>query len=995
MVATAISTGNSCAQETCLRLASFGGLLKRLLQGTVIGLFLCVSTVPSLAQTPTDSTLAVAIDGSPATQVTPESPVTQVAPGTAITIEATFTSNGTPVTPGQVNFCDASVAWCTDIHLLGTAQLNSSGTATLKLVLGIGVHSIKAVFLGTNSHAASSSPTASITVTGTKLSWSPSVPYNFVELPTDQAPQAEVIADFNGDGYPDIAVSIGDAGAPAIPVDVFLSEGNGAFTRAPAVPSVSGNGTAGSIVAGDFKSNGKQDLAVVLPDVDQIQIFLGNGDGTFTLGQNISVSIKPFVIATEDFNGDGIADLAVASIDNVIILLGNGDGTFTQSTQAPISIAGITAIAVGDFNGDGKQDLAVVSEVGSFSSGSVTILLGNGDATFTPVVQSLATAPVPASVVAADFRGIGILDLAVASFGDSGFTGSTVNLFEGNGDGTFTANSEYFGSLAYNTISFGDIQNDGNVDISVTGGAISDVNTFYRPENGTFNSGTTSWGLGAGSGPIFVAEADFNGDGFDDLATVLNNGNAVAVYTSNFYGNVTQAATTTVLVANPTSLIVRQSLTLTATVTANGTTPTGTVDFINGNSSLGTATLNSSGVATLTLTPALGTYSITASYGGSSTYAASTSSPPVAVSVVIASTTTELAANALSLLVTKPLTLTATVQASPGPTPTGLVTFNNTDPNTGGVQPLDSAPLNANGVASVTLTPHVGNYEISASYAGSASNASSTSSAIEVAVNAAPTTTVLQASPNPASVGQLLTLSATVSSAIGPPTGTLSFYNGDSFLGSEAVANGGAAWSTNSLPVGNYKLTAVYSGATDFLASTSATVDETITTPNFTISISPTSQIVYTGLAANYTVTFTQSPGVSLPVAFTCSQLPANTTCAFSSASLAASGTSTLTVQTTAPVETSSTNVRTGAGLALAGLLLLITPRRHRGLRVFLPLVALLALGIAVSACGSPITVTGGTPNGKQTVTVSATMTDDSQTFTQTASATLNVNPLF
>jgi Bacterial Ig-like domain (group 3)/FG-GAP-like repeat len=989
MVATAITTGNSRTQEIHVRLASFGGLLKRLLEGTAIGLLLCVSTVPTLAQAPTDTTLAVTFNGNV---------VTEVAPGSAITLTTTVKSDGIPVTPGQVNFCDASVAWCTDIRRLGTAQLNSSGTATLKLVLGIGVHSIKAVFVGTNSDASSSSAASALTVTGTQLPWSASVPYNFVELPTDKAPQAEVIADFNGDGYPDIAVSIGDGSALSSPVDIFLSNGNGSFTQAPAIPTVTGNGTAGSIVAGDFKSNGIQDLAVVLPDADAIQIFLGNGDGTFTLGQNISASGQPLAVATGDFNGDGIADLAVAAGDSITIFLGNGDGTFTETTQAPTSITDATAIAVGDFNGDGKQDLAAVTDAGSDTPGSVTIFLGNGDATFTPVEQSLATAPDPASIVGADYLGKGNLDLAVACLGNSSFNGSTVNLFAGNGDGTFAAGTDNFvNNTPYESISFGDIQNDGDVDLSVTGTANADAMTYYGLENGTFNTGATSWGLGIGSGPIFVAEADFNGDGFDDLAMVLNTGNAVAVYTSNFYGTQTQVATTTTLIAHPDVLNVGQSSTLTATVmAANGTTPTGTVNFINGASSLGTATLNSSGVATLTLTPALGTYSITASYGGSSTYAASTSSPPVAVSVVIASTTTELAANALSLLVTKPLTLTATVQASSGPTPTGLVTFNNTNPKTGAVQPLDSAPLNASGVASVTLTPQVGDYVISASYAGSKSDATSISPQIEVAVNPAPTTTVLEATPSPASLGQMVSLTATVSSAIGAPTGTILFYNGNALLGTEAVANGQATVSTNSLPVGAYKFTAVYSGDDDFLTSTSATVDETITPPNFTISISPPTQTVYTGLAANYTVTFTQAANLTLPVALTCSQIPSYTTCAFSNGSPDTSETITLSVQTTAPTEVSSTTrARTATGLALAGLLLLITPRRRRSLRVFLPLIGLLALGIAVSACGAPITVVGGTPNGKQTVTVSATLTDGSQSFTQTANATLNVNPLF
>jgi hypothetical protein len=84
-------------------------------------------------------------------------PVTTVAQHTAVTLTATVTSSGDPVAPGAVNFCDATVSYCTDIHRLGTAQLTPSGTAVIKLILGPGTHSIKAVFVGTTTATASAS----------------------------------------------------------------------------------------------------------------------------------------------------------------------------------------------------------------------------------------------------------------------------------------------------------------------------------------------------------------------------------------------------------------------------------------------------------------------------------------------------------------------------------------------------------------------------------------------------------------------------------------------------------------------------------------------------------------------------------------------------------------------------------------------------------------------------------------------------------------------
>src|SRR5206468_10537181 len=70
------------------------------------------------------------------------------------------------VAVGQVNFCDASVTYCTDIHLIGTAQLTSAGTATLKFLPAVGSHSYKAVFVGAKTMAASTSAASALTVTG-------------------------------------------------------------------------------------------------------------------------------------------------------------------------------------------------------------------------------------------------------------------------------------------------------------------------------------------------------------------------------------------------------------------------------------------------------------------------------------------------------------------------------------------------------------------------------------------------------------------------------------------------------------------------------------------------------------------------------------------------------------------------------------------------------------------------------------------------------------
>jgi hypothetical protein len=92
---------------------------------------------------------------------------TSVAAGTVVTLTARVTTGGANVSPGQVNFCDATATYCMDVHILATAQLTSSGTATYKFRPGRGSHSYKAVFVGTNSYAGSNSTASPLTVTGT------------------------------------------------------------------------------------------------------------------------------------------------------------------------------------------------------------------------------------------------------------------------------------------------------------------------------------------------------------------------------------------------------------------------------------------------------------------------------------------------------------------------------------------------------------------------------------------------------------------------------------------------------------------------------------------------------------------------------------------------------------------------------------------------------------------------------------------------------------
>lgn len=466
--------------------------------------------------------------------------------------------------------------------------------------------------------------------------------------------------DFNGDGVPDLAVQTGTHGG----IVILLGKGDGSFLTGQTLqtsPNLPNDTRVTLLKLGDFNADGKTDIAAVNYFDKSLAIFFGNGDGTFSAtpvidsGAGVQYS---FTMTVADVNGDGFADLVGAdqSDNDGVVLLGKGDGTFTKIAGPQLATSPRKVIS-GDFNEDGIVDLAFSTG----GQGTLSILLGNGDGSFR-TIASPTTGPWPISLTTADFNGDGHLDLAVTD--DSNFN---VRILLGNGDGTFrTLNTTYPTDSVPIEITSGDFNGDGKVDLAVANELGNSVTLLLGNGDGTF--ATSSYPVG--KQPEFLVAADLNRDGRSDLvvgnvgesdATVMvAKGAAVSTATlsnlsvagagthqiqasyagdTNYGSRLTNLvalsaqalATTLKITAVPQQAGFGQSVTLTATLApaslGSASTDGETINFLNGSTNLGTCVLNS-GTCSLTLANLnAGSYTVSASYAGDTSFQPSTSAP--------------------------------------------------------------------------------------------------------------------------------------------------------------------------------------------------------------------------------------------------------------------------------------------------------------------------------------------------------------------------------
>ena len=645
--------------------------------------------------------------------------------------------------------------------------------------------------------------------------------------------------DFNGDGKTDL-LAVGSEGI--IPGIVLLGDGAGNFQQGSPLGWPGG-------LTGDFNGDGLTDFLNYQPS-DLVEVIMNQGNATFLQGSEISGNPPGSLLgspqALADFDGDGVLDVLTAlnSGAPLNVFLGYQDGTFDQQPAASFSQFGVATVAVADFDGNGSPDVAVLD----LTAGTVSILLNKNSFKPTTTALSQSTTNV---VVGQSFS----LSAAVTSkfgmptgnvtFKQAGVPQNTVALNAGSAQITETAPSAV-GQVGYTALYTGDGTFSGslsqrllvNVSAATTATVVtsSDKNSALgqsvtltatvSPQYSGVPSGTVAFyadgqpigtgNMSNGQASISISslnqgshkiEADYSGD-----ASFIT---SVGLFTQK----VGMATSTTTLSSSVNPAVYGQPVTLTATVTDSaGTAPTGTVVFSEGGTIYGSVTL-SAGVAQLTLPQLLvGKHTITAQYSGD--VSDKSSKANLTETIQGASSATAVSSSLNPSNYGQAVVFTATVTSTAG-VPDGTVTFKN------GSQGLGTATLSGGQAQLSVTTIDAGARTIKAVYNGSSTFATSQSSMQQVVV-AAPTTVTLSASPNPAASGQAVTFTATVNCSTAVPTGTVTFKDGKTVLGTASVVAGQASFTISTLATGTHNVTATFKGSSDFGGSSSSKLQEVI-----------------------------------------------------------------------------------------------------------------------------------------------------------------------
>ncbi len=720
----------------------------------------------------------------------------------AVTLSATVSPS---TATGSVQFRDGGVA-------LGATTL-SGGTASLPATtaLAVGTHPITAVYSGDVNDAGSTSPifveTVSKITTTTTLTPSPN-PSTFGQTVTFSA-----------------AVAPNSATGSVQFVGNGQALGTGSLSGGTATLNVSslavGAHSVTAIYSGDA-NDAPSTSAAVTETVNKVPttVTVSSSDSPSTVGQTVTFTAK---VAPASATG------SVQFLDGANAL-GSGAVSGGAATLAASSLTAGTHSITASFGGDGNNAAGVSSafaqtvNIGTSSvvlsatpnpstfgqtvtftaqvspasatgtvqliDGSSGALLGSGTLSGGTGAVNIATLAVGAHSVTADYGG----DAANGSSASNTVT-QTVNKAPTGVTVSSSANPSNFGQSVTFTVKVSPPSATGSVTL-VADGATS-------LGSAAVSGGTASFTVASLASGVHTMTANYGGDGNDAASTSAPFTQTVNKVVSNV----------TIATSNSQSLF-GQPVIFTATVTPSSAT--GSVQFMEGATALGTGTV-SGGVATLALSSlAVATHSITAVYGGDANDTSATSAP-LSQFVLKAATTTSLTSSPNPSTLGQAIIFTATVAPASA---------------TGNVQFMDSAYLLgcatlSGGTATLSVSDRAAaTHSITAVYSGDANFGGSTSNAIAQTVNKAVPSVTVTSSANPSQFGQAFTFTAKITPS--SATGSVQFSDTTAPLGTGSVSNGVATLAVTTLTVGAHNVIAQYSGDSNN-ASASGSLAQTVT----------------------------------------------------------------------------------------------------------------------------------------------------------------------
>ncbi|MFZ1918888.1 MAG: FG-GAP-like repeat-containing protein [Terriglobales bacterium] len=713
------------------------------------------------------------------------------------------------------------------------------------------------------------------------------------------------VADVNGDGRPDLLVAAGNA------VGVLLGNGDGTFQEP--VSYNSGGSNAYSVAAADVNGDGKPDLLVAnscdnngcFPTTDDgvISVLLGNGDGTFQAAVSYSSGgYYPYSVAVADVNGDGHPDLLVANSCNsstgnrvytcpaksiegsVGVLLGNGDGTFQAAVTYNSGGYEAYSVVVADVNGDAHPDLVVANccvSSGNWSIGAEGVLLGNGDGTFQAAPNYNSGGVNAQSIAVADVNGDGKPDLLVANAcADVNCVNGSVGVLLSNGDGTFQARGSYNSGGYYATsVAVADMNGDGYPDLLVanncavstcsSGGAVPPagvISVLLGNGDGTFQT-AVNYDSG-GQYAFSVVVADVNGDGKPDLlvANICSN-NGCYVPPNGLHGN----GSVSVLLGNGDGTFQTAvsydaggfNVYSVAVADVNGD---GKPDLLVTNECVsGCSGPYSAGGVSVLLGNGDGTFQRAVRYKDGDNEAYSVAAADVngdgKLDLLVANS------GSLSVLLgrgdgtflaaqTTPIPITDSA-ASIGPGQIVVADFDGDGKLDVAIGSVNALLLgNGDGTFQSPLVLGAGGPGTATGDFNGDGQPDLAVGGVTVLLNIstgfklyASTTTLLSSLPTSV-YGQAVTFTAGVIGARGAPTGTVTFADGNTPLGTVPLINGSAVLTASALSAASHSITATYSGDSNFVwsfARLSQTVNRSATTIALSSSVNPSyvNQTVY------------------------------------------------------------------------------------------------------------------------------------------------------